>query len=114
MDIGDKINNLVQLYECVHIEHISDYAEIDIWAKTNRVGVVPNEHTYDIKYFSVFNKLKIQGAMHGAIIDEHNTYNFFSIQPEKTEILPSIGWEGGEMIVFHHKDDSVTALDFFN
>ena len=97
-----KLNNFIELYECVHIEHIDDYSEIEIWGLTNRKSVVPNEHTKIITYIEELNSIKIQDAMHGSVIDEYGQMIFDQIDPDKIEVCPSMGWENGMVIIFHH------------
>ena len=114
MSVADKINNFVELYECVNIEHVDDYSEIEVWGLTNRKSVVPNEHTKIIVYNDDYKYLKIKDAMHGSIIDEYGQMTFNEIDPDKTEIYPSKGWENGMLVVFHHTNGGETTLDFFN
>lgn len=114
MDIVAKLNNFIELYECVYIEHIDDYSEIQVWGLTDRKGVVPNEHTKIITYIEELNSIKIQDAMHGSVIDEYGQMIFDQIDLDNTEICPSMGWENGMAIIFHHAYGGQTMLDFFN
>ena len=113
MDIVSKINNLIELYECVHVEHVDDYSEVETWGLTNRKGVVPNEHTKDIIYNEELHYIKIKDVMHGSVIDEYGQMIFDHIEPKDTEICPSRGWENGMLIIFHHTNGGETTLDFF-
>ena len=114
MDVVDRINICVELYECVHIQHVDDYSEIDIWGTTNRKAVVPNEHTKIITIDENLKHLIITDAMHGSVIGEYGKMVFENIELNKTEIYPSKTWENGVLVVIYHTNGGKTILDFFN